>query len=139
MKNKIGMIILLYSAVSAAAGVVNMNQITTQDIKSISGTGQTGLFNNPNAVMNPFVPPPPPLPAAPSGASSAEDAAAAAEIQSEISQSSELAGSNIMVTVQQGAVTLDGSTDTMAKVSEAEKIAGSVPGVKSVSSRITIK
>ncbi|VVC75643.1 hypothetical protein AQUSIP_09330 [Aquicella siphonis] len=118
---------------------VDMNKITQQDINAVSTTTSGAIMPN-NVIMNPNAK----LPAV-NQASQQTTAATPADteivtaILSRLSQEQTLASSNIQAACHEGEVTLTGTASSMAQISNAINLAKSIPGVKTVTSRIVIK
>lgn len=68
-----------------------------------------------------------------------DDAAIVAKVKAAMLSSSEVEGLDVNVDSRNGIVTLSGSADSMAERSQAERIAKTADGVKSVDNKIVIK
>jgi hypothetical protein len=133
--------LLLFLSSCSYAAVNNMNTPPQQDTNAVQITTHNGMGFDNNAVMNPnasvtSVPQPPAKQTL--GTATVSDTQIMTTIQSRITQDKNLAGSNIQVTCRFGIVTLEGSTDSLAKASEAESIAKLVNGVKGTTSKIKV-
>lgn len=132
---------LLYFAATATAQN-NLSPSTQINPDTVSKTKPNGIIFNPNILMNINILPPNTVNSdlvSPAVNSTPADANLSIQVQEKIIEDKKLAGSGILVTAQQGIITLTGTVDQLAKIDEAIKVAKSVPGVKEVRTKIQVR
>lgn len=136
-------IISLAYAASALSSVVNISSPTAINPNTVSRSIPNGAIYTPNVVNNPNVlqtvnPYGTQTNTAPTLNNNSADYEIASNVQTQLGQDANLAGSVIYVTCQNGIVTLQGSVPILSKASEAVKVASKVPGVKGVNSKLSV-
>ncbi len=118
---------------------VDMNTITQQDIDAVFTTTH-GIIINPNVIMNPNIKVNVPNNIyTQNGISTPEDNTIISQINKKIIEDGTLYSVSVSVTCQDGNVLLQGKASTLAQIDKVMKLVVSIPGVKSVTSRMTIK
>lgn len=124
---------------AAVAQNVDMNKITQQDIDAVSTTTHNMMAPN-NAVMSPGANKPAVnQPSEPTSAVTPDDTNIVTIILAKIAEDPSFAASSIQAACHNGDVVLSGTAKSMAQISRATNLAKSISGVKTVTSRITIK